>query len=95
MSVATATNFSVAQLNAAIKALGGVPVAGDEQAEDALSTAWGQFVTLIGTLVPNSLGAGGVELPTFADNAAAVLGGLAIGQFYRITGADTVAQVHA
>ena len=97
MSVQEATTFSVAQLNAAITALGGTPTFTDEQAPDALSGAWGQFVTLIGFQIPNNLGAGGVELPTFADNAAALAGppALVIGQFYRITGTDGVAQVHA
>lgn len=95
MSVQEATTYSVAQLNAAIKALGGIPQFADEQGSDALSGAWGQLVTLIGFLIPNSLGAGGVELPEFANNAAALLGGLVIGQFYRITATDAVAQVHA
>ena len=91
MSVATATNFSVAQLNAAITALGGTPLAVDESAEDALSTAWGQFVSLLGFLVDNASSGTGA-LPEFVDNAAANVGGLVNGQFYRT--ADAVKQVH-
>jgi len=91
VSVATATNFSVAQLNAAITALGGTPTATDESAEDALSTAWGQFVSLLGFNFA-AAGGGDASLPVFADNAAALGGGLVNGQFYR-TG-DAVKQVH-
>ena len=91
MSAAEATTFSVAQLNAAITALGGVPVATDEQGRDALSTAWGQLVTLLGFLIDNAT-AGTGALQEFADNAAALGGGLVAGQFYR-TG-DAVKQVH-
>lgn len=95
MSAAEATTFMVVQLNAAITALGEPPAAVDPSAPDALSVAWDQFITRVGTIIPNSLGAGGAELPVYADNAAALAGGLSIGQFYRITATDGVAQVHA
>lgn len=91
MSVQEATTFSVAQLNAAITALGGVPTFTDESAVDALSGAWGELVTLLGVVIDNQT-AGTGALQEFADNLTAVAGGLAVGQFYR-TG-DAVKQVH-
>lgn len=92
-----APEASVTALNAALVNLG-VPApaaAGDPFAADAYQTAFIEFIQRMGFLIPNDQGAGGVELPTFANNAAATGGGLAIGQFYRITGTDGVAQVHA
>lgn len=91
-----APTAGVDALNAALVNLGvPVPAAADAEAADGYQTAFIEFAQRVGFLIPNDQGAGGVELPEFADNAAAVGGGLAIGQFYRITGADTVAQVHA
>lgn len=42
-----------------------------------------------------STGNAKLVIPTFANNAAAITGGLVIGQFYLITGTDTVGIVHS